>query len=147
VGNEQMSFSWNPGSKELELLAVGKLPLPKVNKGVFVVNREEWRMVEKLQSEIKKQFYLVVVTAGRHGGEVYEQGKLPTHYETLQAGKVVDETGAGDAFCSGLVGALLEGRSVELAVRMGKTAAARVVTKIGGKAGLPKRKPSAPAPK
>lgn len=45
---------------------------------------------------------------------------------------VVDTTGAGDAFCAGLIGALLHGADPQAALAMGARAAAHIVCQQGG---------------
>jgi ribokinase len=53
--------------------------------------------------------------------------------------KVVDATGAGDAFSAAVAVALAEGRSFTAAGRLGCAAAALATTKLGAQAGLPRR--------
>ncbi len=58
------------------------------------------------------------------------QGLIPT-----KPLKVVDTTGAGDAFAAGFIAALLEGSTTEDACRAGHRAAARIVVALGAVAG------------
>jgi ribokinase len=51
----------------------------------------------------------------------------------------VDATGAGDAFMAGLAAALAEGRSLLDAASLGSAAAAFSTTRLGARAGLPRR--------
>jgi ribokinase len=51
----------------------------------------------------------------------------------------VDATGAGDAFMAGLAAALAEGRSLLDAANLGSAAAAFSTTRLGARAGLPRR--------
>ena len=53
--------------------------------------------------------------------------------------KVIDATGAGDAFSAAVAVALAEGRSFTAAGRLGCAAAALATTKLGAQAGLPRR--------
>jgi sugar/nucleoside kinase (ribokinase family) len=46
--------------------------------------------------------------------------------------RVLDTTGAGDAFCAGLIAALVRGYRPEAAVQLGSRAAARILTQTGG---------------
>jgi sugar/nucleoside kinase (ribokinase family) len=55
---------------------------------------------------------------------------------TAQETKVVEETGAGDAFGTGLVYALMQGKEIETAIDWGKKQAAAVVSYMGAKQGL-----------
>jgi ribokinase len=51
--------------------------------------------------------------------------------------KVVDTTGAGDAFCAGFLYGLLKGKSLNECGRLGNFVASRCVTKMGAREGLP----------
>lgn len=56
-------------------------------------------------------------------------------YEAIET-TVVDSTGAGDAFGSGVVAALIKKKPIPEAVEWGRKQAAAVVGKVGAKAGL-----------
>jgi ribokinase len=51
--------------------------------------------------------------------------------------KVVDTTGAGDAFCAGFLYGLINSKSLYECGRIGNFVASRCVTQMGGRAGLP----------
>ena len=77
----------------------------------------------------------IVGTNGPAGSYAVHEGKL---YQagTYQNVKVVDRTGAGDAFGSGLVSALAQGKPIEDALTLGSANATSVVAKIGAKTGI-----------
>jgi len=52
--------------------------------------------------------------------------------------KVVDTTGAGDAFCAGFLYGLIKGKDLYECGRLGNFVASRCITKIGAREGLPK---------
>lgn len=52
---------------------------------------------------------------------------------------VVDTTGAGDAFCAGLVDALIDGADLESAARFGMAVAGKAITRPGAQTALPRR--------
>jgi ribokinase len=54
--------------------------------------------------------------------------------------KVVDTTGAGDAFCAGFLHGLISGLSLDDCGRVGNFVASRCITEIGARAGLPTAK-------
>ena len=54
--------------------------------------------------------------------------------------KAVDTTGAGDAFCAGLLYGLLKEKSLQECGRLGNFVASRCVMKMGARSGLPHRK-------
>ncbi|PIQ55624.1 MAG: carbohydrate kinase family protein [Comamonadaceae bacterium CG12_big_fil_rev_8_21_14_0_65_59_15] len=72
----------------------------------------------------------VLVTRGAQGvmgqlnGWPVDVGAAPT--------PVVDTTGAGDAFCAGLIAALTRGLTGDAAVRMGTRVAAKILAQTGG---------------
>jgi len=51
--------------------------------------------------------------------------------------KVVDTTGAGDAFCAGFLYGLINGKSLFECGKLGNFVASRCVMKMGARAGLP----------
>jgi len=53
--------------------------------------------------------------------------------------KVVDTTGAGDAFCAGFLHGLLGGEDLETCGRLGNLVASKKLTKMGARDGLPRR--------
>ncbi len=78
---------------------------------------------------------IVVITDGKNGsytlderGNFYQQGITPS--------KVVEKTGAGDAYSAGFLGAILNSKSIQEAMAWGARNAASVISKIGAQAGL-----------
>jgi sugar/nucleoside kinase (ribokinase family) len=140
IGNG-IKIGVNPGKKELlekeRLLAL----LPKLD--LFNVNRMEaaefWKesfddeevLVEKF---VKAGTRLLMITDGRRGSGVCEKGR----WIKMDAfpNKSMDDTGAGDAFVSGVVAGLLQGKNSEEAMKMGLANGGSVVMKLGAKEGL-----------
>jgi ribokinase len=52
--------------------------------------------------------------------------------------KVVDTTGAGDAFCAGFLYGLINGKSLYECGRIGNFVASRCIMKMGARPGLPR---------
>lgn len=131
----RVSVVLNPGNRELAEKEVLEKIFPKIK--VLIVNEEEARSfwgreylkkVEDLETEI------VVVTGGKKGAYFFDQGKF---FEApALEGKVVDATGAGDAFSTGLVAGLIWGYSLPKAVQVGMVESLSVVGKVGAKTGL-----------
>ncbi|WP_101067290.1 adenosine kinase [Roseovarius salinarum] len=67
------------------------------------------------------------------------------HVEAVPIAKVVDTTGAGDAYASGFLGGLAQGKTVAEAGRMGAELAARVLGHYGARDGAAARAISLPA--
>lgn len=144
--DHQLKIAVNPGMGEIE-----KIRSQMTDHGlqifegveVLLMNREEAAVLLGLPLEEEAAWrgtwgipgpHWVVVTDGKNGGVVMGEEKQIF----FDAGKtrVVEETGAGDAFGSGLVYALMEGRDIETAIKWGKNQAESVVSYMGAKQGL-----------
>lgn len=133
--NHEIGLSWNPGKGELELIKTGKIDLSDVPCQIFVLNEEEWAVIENKQAEVLAAFSQVIVTAGAKGGKIYLAGKPAWSFEGQNL-KAVDATGAGDAFISGYVAAHLLSHPPQTAVAWGVKNASSVVSYYGAKLGL-----------
>lgn len=80
----------------------------------------------------------VMMTLGGNGA-LYRDRNQSHHLPIFQAGKVVDTTGAGDAFNGGFAVALAEGKPVLEAARFGSATAGISVTRAGAAASMPAR--------
>jgi sugar/nucleoside kinase (ribokinase family) len=78
---------------------------------------------------------IVVITNGKHGSYSCDE-KGDFYFRGMHPGKVVERTGAGDAFSSGFLAATINGLSIPKAMDWGSANAASVVGKIGAEAGL-----------
>ncbi len=131
----------NPGKNELEHKERLKKLIPKID--FFNVNRMEasdlWGVGFDDEKEMMKCFVnskspLVAVTDGKRGAGLL----LGNRWLSMSAfaGKSVDDTGAGDAFVSGAVAGILQGRSMEEVLKMGLANGGSEVSKLGAKEGL-----------
>ncbi|NIE80174.1 adenosine kinase [Asaia sp. As-1742] len=74
---------------------------------------------------------LVVLTRSEKGAVILSNGeKLVVPTEPV---KVVDTTGAGDAFAAGFLAGLAKGRSLEACGRLGNEAAGAIITRMGAR--------------
>ena len=80
-----------------------------------------------------------IITLGQNGC-LYHDGTSPVHVPAMNAGPVIETTGAGDAFNGGLAAALAEGRLPLDAIRFGTATAAISVTRPGTALSMPTRK-------
>ncbi|MGB6159744.1 MAG: ribokinase [Acidobacteriaceae bacterium] len=80
----------------------------------------------------------VVVTLGAQGALV-KNAQLREHVAAVDAGPVLETTGAGDAFNGGFAVALAEGRGIVDAVRFGCAVAGISVTRAGTAPSMPRR--------
>lgn len=137
---KNIAVAWNPGSAEL---ANGRsLHAIMRHMSVILMNREEAELMlgrkdsdlKALAKSIAQEGQTVVITDGANGALAYRDGKA---WISRTTGKPsISRTGAGDAFGSGFVAALMRGMSVEDALRIGTLNAESVIQKVGAKAGI-----------
>ncbi len=134
--------AWNPGNAELEL-GINKLRAYIKQTDVLILNKEEAgmlaslppRFIEKVLDKVGKiPKQALVVTAGKHGAYVRSHGA--TLFAPALKGRRLNTTGAGDAFGSGFVGAMIKGHDMDDALRVGLMNALGVVTHMGAKSGI-----------
>ncbi|MDE2384527.1 MAG: ribokinase [Alphaproteobacteria bacterium] len=77
-----------------------------------------------------------LITLGAQGSLLHGQG-ISVHIPIFSAGKVVDTTGAGDAFNGGFAAALARGAGAEEAARFGAAVAGISVTRYGTAPSMP----------
>lgn len=137
----QIKVSLDPG----EIYArKGLSTLKALIKRSFVVfpSENEVRMLTGRESEegsdilIEEGAGIVVVKLGGRGCYVTD-GKASYHVEPFRT-KVVDTTGAGDAFCAGFLYGLIKGRDLYTCAKLGNFMASCCITKIGPRTGFPK---------
>ncbi len=78
----------------------------------------------------------VLITLGGQGSLLHTKN-ISVHVPIFSAGKVVDTTGAGDAFNGGFAAALARGESPEAAARFGSATAGISVTRFGTAPSMP----------
>jgi ribokinase len=113
----ERSFVMFPSENELNLLT-GK----KYDKGSKIL--------------IKKGVSIVAVKLGERGCYV-TNGKESYLVEPYKV-KVVDTTGAGDAFCAGFLYGLIKNKDLYECGKFGNFVASRCIEKVGAREGLPK---------
>jgi ribokinase len=79
-----------------------------------------------------------IITLGAQGAFV-KNAQISAHVPAIDAGKVVETTGAGDAFNGGLAVAISEGMDLIAAVRFGCATAAISITRPGTAPSMPTR--------
>jgi len=131
-----ISISFNPGKSEI-MLGMPKL-LPILKKvDVLLLNRSEAgiltgeKQVKKQLRKLQKVVPLVVVTEDKKGAHAFDGAYY--YFKPTYNVKVVDTTGAGDAFHSGFVAAIIRGLRVETAMAWGAANAHSVIMHLGAK--------------
>lgn len=129
---KKVRVSINPGMKEIKH-GDDLVRLLKKAEVIFL-NKEEATILLK-GHEAELGIPALVITDGAKGGDVYIHGKH-RQYEGKHYRSVVDTTGAGDAFASGYVSALLYGHNYERAINWGRENAGSILKTVGAKKGL-----------
>lgn len=139
ANNHQIQVAIDPGAAELAQTKKLRALLPLIT--ILKANAEELRVLfggVDLRDTVTRAEGVcpyVVGTNGPAGSYAAVSGKL---YQagSYQKVKVLDRTGAGDAFGSGFVAAIAKGQGVEDALTLASANATSVVAKFGAKAGI-----------
>lgn len=132
----RIPYAFNP-SHYLACMGLRKLRALVEGCNILVLNKEEaqdlLRMhgpIPLLLKELKKQVQIAVITDGKHGAYAYD-GTFA--YFVSKKMKVIESTGAGDAFASGFVAGMLKKNSIEFAMQLGLVQAQGVLSFYGAK--------------
>jgi len=134
-----MQVVYNPGKKEISQGARLKPLLEFVD--ILSANREEMEKLfgkdepESLLKKAAKSCPTVLLSNGAYGSWATDGEKL-YHAGIYKDVKVIDRTGAGDAFGSGFTAALLAGKSMTEALIFASANSTSVVQYIGAKPGI-----------
>ena len=132
----------NPGALQLEAMDSSLLNLIAVSD-LLIVNRSEAHQLTQaplgdvqvlLQALQKLGPKTVVLTDGQQGAYATEDHEI--FFTPAFPARCVETTGAGDAFASGFLGALLHRQSLQTALAWGSINAGNVIQSVGGQAGL-----------
>lgn len=139
------NLAFNPGTLQIES---GKDALKNVlaATNLLLVNRQEGEELldypqgQKSVEEIIKKLQelgpkIVVITDGKNGSFVIDD-KGNMFKKKIVETKVVEKTGAGDAYSSGFLSALVSGKPIDLAMEWGTKNSASVISRVGATAGL-----------
>ena len=108
------------------------------NTHVLVLNKEEARTLVKkgdLLSGLRRLGPKIVCVTDGKNGIIASDGKHKYSAKPHNV-KVVETTGAGDAFASGFVAGFVKGKSIETAIHIGLANSESAITKKGAKNGL-----------
>jgi ribokinase len=136
-------LAFNPGSHQLRD-GIHKLrPYLKLSELLFV-NLQEARALTELKSSssvrhICEELYdygpkIISITDGENGAYCFDGHQLI--HQQIVPGKVVETTGAGDAYASAFTAAVFYTEPLEEAMRWGMANSASVIEKVGAQEGL-----------
>ena len=128
--NNDIQVAVNPGKNELGKPSLWQGLLRKID--VFIVNKEEAELFAQDQPLFGP--HIICITDGKKGGQLLIGGQTQSYSSKIVP--TVEETGAGDAFGSGFVAALIHHHSIDIAIQWGINQAASVVSYMGAKRGL-----------
>ncbi|MEK7458108.1 MAG: carbohydrate kinase family protein [Patescibacteria group bacterium] len=140
---KHIKLSWNPGNWEIDQMVSGQLKPAWDVVEILFVNRKEMAQLGNMdladETVWKSDWCFVgpkisVATDGKNGGRYCVDGGC--HWYDGIPVAVVQETGAGDAFASGVVAGLLMNKNIEQSIEIGGKNAAFVVGHLGAKTGL-----------
>ena len=142
-----IKVAWNPANVQLKD-GYKKLSKYLRKTTVFILNEDEARelvMSAKPLNNLTIEFLLkeiyemgpkvVVITAGKRGAYAFDGQKV--YYQKPLPAKVLNTTGAGDAFAAGFVASLFyKSNDILRALKWGTFNSTSVITKIGAQKGL-----------
>lgn len=141
VKKTKAMFVFSPGTMQLKLGLTALQPLLRASSALFL-NKEEG---EVLVGKKRTPKALLDALVHETGGTVYmTDGEKGAYAATKDMkwfcppfpARIVERTGCGDAFASGVVMALLKEKTIEEAMRWGSVNAAGVLEHVGPHAGL-----------
>lgn len=138
-------LAFNPGTLQLragkdsiaDILAEAQILFLNMGEAVEMSNlKSQISNIEEILKEIQKLGPKVVVITDAEKGSclINEQGEIAKH--GIFEGEVVERTGAGDAYASGFMSAVLSGKNLQESMEWGTKNAASVIGKIGAQTGL-----------
>ncbi len=136
---KNIKVMFNPGRGELDNPTKLKALLSDVD--VLMANREEMQQIvegvslEELARHAERYVKTVIVTDGSDG-VLAADGKTIVHAGMYDDVKVVDRTGAGDAFGSGFLSQYCQGKGLRDSVLFASANSTSVVTAIGAKTAI-----------
>ncbi len=130
---------FNPGKGELQQLDKLKGLLEDVD--ILSVNKQEMQLIvegETSQELVRHglRYVPVVIVSDGPNGVVASDGKTLVTAGMYEDVKVIDRTGAGDAFGSGFLSKWAAGASLKESIVFASANSTSVVTKIGAKRGI-----------
>lgn len=136
-------LTWNPGGHQITAgisFETNRRLLPYAD--LLLLNDEEAltftqtdSMDQAMKTLVKAGAKAVFITQGKDGVTATD-GKKVYHCPVVPGSKVIDTTGAGDAFGTGATWALMKGLDFPAALKAGTINAASVVGAIGAQKGL-----------
>lgn len=108
---------------------------------IFIINTYEFAELIKTNHEqidffkdcahyLKFNEKILVLTDGERGSYLYHKRNI-LYQKAIKPKKIIDTTGAGDAYTSGFISSYIKGENLEMAMKNGAEYAAKILEKIG----------------
>lgn len=111
---------------------------------ILIVNKEEAKILTKKKNKLKGISEMgpsiIVITDERRRVYCYDSHEGKTYSINPPKLKIVEKTGAGDAFAAGFVAGLIKKKPIEYCLKLGVREASAVIGHIGAKNNLLKMK-------
>ncbi|MTV82708.1 sugar kinase [Secundilactobacillus folii] len=120
-----------------ELAKMASIVVPGVKEGKILVGSSDPETIANFYLRQSDYTQAVVVKIGPKGAYIKQRNKSSHVINGYRADKVVDTVGAGDGFAVGLITALLEGQTLDDAVKRGCAIGALAVMSPGDNDGYP----------
>ncbi len=136
---KNIKIFFNPGKGELKKLSKMKALLEDVD--VLSVNKEEAQQIVNGDSLVElirrlKNLVPVAIISDGPNGVIASDGQTIVRAGMYEDVKVIDRTGAGDAFGSGFLSHYVKGKSLKDSIVFASANSTSVVQKIGAKTGI-----------
>ncbi|MEX2013258.1 MAG: carbohydrate kinase family protein [Candidatus Levyibacteriota bacterium] len=145
IKNSGTKLAFNPGTPQLQAGKESIMDVLKETQILFLnmgeaeeISNIKYQIsnIEEILKEIKSWGPRVVVATDAEKGSylINEQGEIIKH--GIVETKVVERTGAGDAYASGFLSAVLSGKDFKESMEWGAKNAAAVIGRVGAQTGL-----------
>lgn len=144
TSNPNSLFAFNPGARQISQNLKDVLDLLPKMEILFVNLSEAQKLSQDSNPDIKiimgklknLGVKIVVITDGLNGSYAVDETRETFQIGVISKDKPKERTGAGDSYATGFIYAILNGYSVEEAMRYGALNADSVIKKVGAQEGL-----------
>jgi sugar/nucleoside kinase (ribokinase family) len=146
--NSKVGLAFNPGTIQMRA-GVDRLKNILGHTDILFVNKEEGERIAGIETEDVKELHkklqelgpkLTVITDADKGASADNSAEYETHEIYSDDKPLLDMTGAGDAFSSGFMSAIIRGKSLKEALSWGIINSGSVIKEIGAIRGLVDKK-------
>lgn len=143
IVKHRVQLAYNPGKIQIECNYKKCIDLFSYTHILFT-NKEEAQMILKtkngniryLLKHLKAMGPDIVVVTDGINGSYCEDAEGDLYFSPIAKGKLIERTGAGDAYATGFIAAMHNGKSTQEAMKWGTVNAMNVVEHIGPQDGL-----------